>query len=201
MEDDTGGDPLGGSLTAQGPQIGAATALDHVGMAVSDLDAALTFYATALGLVETHREVNEDQQVTEVMLATASEVASHDGSTHRDVPTALSDPAMTDTGMSDAGVMGGVASPAIPTQLQLLAPTSADSVVARFLGRSGPGIHHIAYRVGDLEAASQRLRGLGMRLLYAAGRAGAHGSLINFIHPTDAGGALIELVQPWGIAH
>jgi len=68
-----------------------------------------------------------------------------------------------------------------------------------FLERKGPGIQQIAYRVTDLEAVSAVLRERGLRLLYDVGRRGTSGSLINFVHPKDAGGVLVELVEPAGI--
>lgn len=84
------------------------------------------------------------------------------------------------------------------TQIQLLAPLSPDSTIAKFLGRSGPGMQQLAYRVTDIHAAMAAVRDSGMRLLYDEPRRGTAGSLITFIHPKDAGGVLIELVQPAG---
>jgi methylmalonyl-CoA/ethylmalonyl-CoA epimerase len=83
----------------------------------------------------------------------------------------------------------------IQTQVQLLAPLTEGSVVGRFLSRRGPGLHHVAYAVADLEAASDMLLRRGIRLIYAVPRAGTRGSSINFLHPSDTGGVLIELVQ------
>ncbi|SDT38289.1 methylmalonyl-CoA epimerase [Microlunatus soli] len=83
-----------------------------------------------------------------------------------------------------------------PTQLQVLAPLSDDSAIARFLDRSGPGLQQLALRVADVEATSSELRGRGLRLLYPEARVGTAGSMINFVHPKDAGGVLLELVQP-----
>jgi methylmalonyl-CoA/ethylmalonyl-CoA epimerase len=82
------------------------------------------------------------------------------------------------------------------TQLQLLAPLRPDSPIARFLAHSGPGIQQIAYRVEDIEAVSAELRSRGLRLLYEAPRRGTAGARINFIHPKDAGGVLVELIEP-----
>jgi methylmalonyl-CoA/ethylmalonyl-CoA epimerase len=81
-------------------------------------------------------------------------------------------------------------------QLQLLAPLQPDSPIARFLDRSGPGIQQIAYRVDDIEAVSAELRARGLRLLYETPRRGTAGAQINFIHPKDAGGVLVELIEP-----
>ena len=138
------------------------TAVDHVGIAVADLDAAIAWYADTLGLVATHTETNEEQGVREAML-------------------------------SAPGDSGGAA-------VQLLAPLRPDSAIGRFLDRSGPGIQQMAYRVEDIDATSAVLREKGLRLLYDAPRRGTAGSRINFVHPKDAGGVLVELVEP-GTAH
>jgi methylmalonyl-CoA/ethylmalonyl-CoA epimerase len=135
------------------------TAIDHVGVAVPDLDAAIAFYRDTFGLVPVHEETNEEQGVREVMLA-----------------------------VGDPNVGG--------TQLQLLAPLSPDSPIARFLDRRGPGVQQVAYRVTDVEATSKALRDKGLHLLYDEPRRGTAGSRVNFIHPRDAGGVLVELVEP-----
>jgi len=136
-------------------------AIDHVGMAVWDLEAAIAFQTEILGLVLVHREDNLEQGVAEAMLAVAG---------------------------PDGEAMPG-------TQVQLLAPLSEASPLTRFLERSGPGLQQLAYRVTDVAAASDVLRLRGLRLLYDAARVGTRGSLINFLHPKDAGGVLIELVE------
>jgi methylmalonyl-CoA/ethylmalonyl-CoA epimerase len=82
------------------------------------------------------------------------------------------------------------------TRIQLLAPLSAQSTIAKFLDRSGPGVQQVAYTVVDLDAVSQTLRAKGLRLLYDAPRRGTADSRVNFIHPKDAGGVLVELVEP-----
>jgi methylmalonyl-CoA/ethylmalonyl-CoA epimerase len=82
------------------------------------------------------------------------------------------------------------------TRIQLLAPLTPDSTIAKFIGRSGPGLQQLAFRVADVEAVSATLRERGLRLLYDQPRAGTAGSRVNFVHPKDAGGVLIELVQP-----
>lgn len=138
---------------------GLVTAIDHVGVAVPDLDAAVEWYGTYLGMVEVHREVNEAQQVHEAMLS---------------VPGA----------------------PAGSTVLQLLAPLSEESTIAKFIDRDGPGLQQLAYRVTDIEAVSAALLELGVRLLYPEPRHGTADSRINFIHPKDAGGVLVELIEP-----
>ncbi|ASF13174.1 MULTISPECIES: methylmalonyl-CoA epimerase [Nocardia] len=134
-------------------------AVDHVGVAVPDLDVAVAWYAENLGMVETHREVNESQGVHEAMLS---------------LP-----------GAPDRG-----------TALQLLAPLNAESTIAKFIDRNGPGLQQLAYRVTDIDAVCAHLRNRGLRLLYEAPRSGTADSRINFIHPKDAGGVLIELVEP-----
>ena len=132
------------------------TAIDHVGVAVPDLDEAITFYRDTFGMTLAHEEVNEEQGVREAMMA-----------------------------------VGGSGS-----HIQLLAPLSPESTIAKFLDRSGPGVQQMAYRVEDLEAVSQVLRDRGLRLLYDEPRRGTSNSRVNFIHPKDAGGILVELVQP-----
>ena len=82
------------------------------------------------------------------------------------------------------------------TRIQLLAPLTPDSTIAKFIGRSGPGLQQLAFRVEDVEAASATLRERGLRLLYDTPRRGTAGSRVNFVHPKDAGGVLIELVEP-----
>ncbi len=131
------------------------TRIDHVGIAVADLDAAKELYARAFGAVAIHEEVNEEQGVREAMLA-----------------------------VGDSG-----------SCIQLLAPLRPDSPIGRFLDRSGPGIQQIAYGVDDIEAAAAQIRAAGLRLLYDTAKTGTAGSRVNFVHPKDAGGVLIELVQ------
>lgn len=135
------------------------TAVDHVGIAVPDLDAAVAWYADNLGMIETHREINESQGVHEAML-------------------------------SFAGAPEG------SSALQLLAPLNDASTIAKFIDKNGPGLQQLAYRVTDIDAVATYLRTRGLRLLYEAPRGGTAGSRINFIHPKDAGGVLVELVEP-----
>lgn len=129
--------------------------IDHVGIAVRDLDEGIEFYERVFGMRCVHREVNEEQGVSEAMMAIG------DG----------------------------------PDRIQLLAPLSSGSTIAKFLERSGPGVQQIAYTVGDIDATCAALRARGVRLLYDEPRRGTAGSLINFVHPKDAGGVLVELVQ------
>lgn len=135
------------------------TAVDHVGIAVPDLDAAIAWYHDHLGMIVVHEEINEDQGVREAMLS----------------------------------VRGA---PVGSAQVQLMAPLDDTCTIAKFIDKRGPGIQQIAYRVSDLDALSERLRAKGVRLLYDAPRRGTASSRINFIHPKDAGGVLVELVEP-----
>jgi methylmalonyl-CoA/ethylmalonyl-CoA epimerase len=130
--------------------------IDHVGIAVPDLDEAIAWYAETFGLRSVHEEVNEEQGVREAMLAVG------DGA----------------------------------TQVQLLAPLRPDSAIARFLDRSGPGVQQVAYTVADVVVAADALRAKGLRVLYDEPRRGTSGSRVNFVHPKDAGGVLVELVEP-----
>ena len=135
------------------------TAIDHVGIAVPDLDVAIKWYHDHLGMIVLHEEINEDQGIREAML-------------------------------SVRGAAKGSA------QVQLMAPLDETSTIAKFLDKRGPGLQQFAYRVSDLEVLSERLRADGIRLLYDVPRRGTANSQINFIHPKDAGGVLVELVQP-----
>jgi methylmalonyl-CoA/ethylmalonyl-CoA epimerase len=81
-------------------------------------------------------------------------------------------------------------------QLQLMAPVNDSSTIAKFLDKRGPGIQQLAVRVSDLDGLTERLRSQGVRLVYEAPRRGTADSRINFIHPKDGGGVLIELVEP-----
>jgi methylmalonyl-CoA/ethylmalonyl-CoA epimerase len=82
------------------------------------------------------------------------------------------------------------------TRIQLLAPLTPDSTIAKYIGRNGPGLQQLAFRVDDVEAASATLRERGLRLLYDVPKRGTSGSRVNFVHPKDAGGVLVELVEP-----
>jgi methylmalonyl-CoA/ethylmalonyl-CoA epimerase len=135
-------------------------AIDHVGVAVPDLDAAIADYRDHFGMEVVHQEVNEEQGVREAMVA-------------------VGDPA------DPAG-----------SCIQLLAPLNEESTIAKFLDRSGPGLQQLAFRVTDVDEVSRVLRERGLRLLYDAPKRGTADSRINFIHPKDAGGVLVELVEP-----
>jgi methylmalonyl-CoA/ethylmalonyl-CoA epimerase len=87
------------------------------------------------------------------------------------------------------------------TRIQLLAPLNDESTIAKFIGRNGPGVQQVAYTVDDIETVSETLRARGMRLLYDAPRRGTSDSRVNFVHPKDTGGILMELVEPARQAH
>ncbi len=135
--------------------------IDHVGIAVPDIDDAIAFYRDTFGVLSVHEETNEEQGVREAMLAVG------DGS----------------------------------TRIQLLAPLNDDSTIAKFIGRNGPGVQQVAYTVEDIEMVSATLRERGLRLLYDSPKRGTSDSRVNFVHPKDARGVLIELVQPAADAH
>ncbi len=132
------------------------TMIDHVGIAVADLDAAIAFYRDTYGMTCLHEEVNEEQGVREAMMA-----------------------------VGDSG-----------SCIQLLSPLNPDTTIGKFLAKSGPGIQQMAYRVADIDAVCATLRERGVRLLYEVPKRGTSNSRVNFIHPKDAGGVLVELVEP-----
>lgn len=133
--------------------------IDHVGLAVPDLDEAIKFHTEVMGWRVLHRETNEEQGVEEAMIGTGAQ------------------------GPENA-------------QIQLLAPLREDSAIGKFLARSGPGMQQLAYRVSDIDAVSATLRERGVRLLYPEPKIGTGGSRINFAHPKDVGGVLLEIVEP-----
>ncbi|MGW4501601.1 methylmalonyl-CoA epimerase [Micromonospora sp. NPDC004336] len=132
--------------------------IDHVGVAVPDLDAAIDFYQRTFGMRCVHTETNAEQGVREAMLAVG--------------PTAE----------------GGC--------VQLLAPLTPESTIAKFLDRKGPGVQQVAYEVADIDAACAKLRERGVQLLYDTPKRGTSNSRVNFVHPKHAGGVLVELVEP-----
>ena len=81
-------------------------------------------------------------------------------------------------------------------QIQLLAPLNENSTIAKFIAKNGPGMQQLCYRVKDLDATSAALRERGVRLLYPEPKIGTGGSRINFAHPKDVGGVLLEIVEP-----
>jgi methylmalonyl-CoA epimerase len=90
---------------------------------------------------------------------------------------------------------GGDAGGPGPVAVELLEATAADSPIAKYLAKRGPGLHHITLRVGDIRAALAQLKTKGVRLIDETPREGAHGSLVAFIHPSSAHGVLVELKQ------
>jgi methylmalonyl-CoA/ethylmalonyl-CoA epimerase len=130
------------------------SAIDHVGVAVEDLDAALALYAESLGLPLVHRETVSDQGVEAALL---------------------------DVGES---------------HIELLQPLGPETAVGKFLARRGPGLHHVAYRVADVEQALLQLAEAGMRLIDERPRTGIRGSRVAFLHPASTGGVLTEITQP-----
>lgn len=135
------------------------TAVDHVGIAVPDFDAAVEWYRANMGFVNYHEEVNEEQGVREAMLGPAEKVE------------------------------GG-------TLVQILAPLNEESTIAKYIDKKGPGIQQYALRVTDMDALMAHLKEQGTRVLYEVPKNGTAGSRINFVHPKDAGGVLLELVEP-----
>ena len=152
-------DPMTGSMTLPESLL---VCIDHVGVAVPDLDEAIAFYSRTFGMQVRHQETNTEQGVREAMLSVGP-----------DDHTAASAPC-----------------------IQLLAPVDESSTIAKFLDRNGPGLQQLAYRVTDVERVSAILRERGLRLLYDEPRLGTANSRINFVHPKDAGGVLVELVEP-----
>ncbi|AUH69448.1 MULTISPECIES: methylmalonyl-CoA epimerase [Gordonia] len=143
----------GGPLTSIGDLV---TAIDHVGLAVPDLDAAAAWWLDNFGFANQHEEVNEEQGVREAMI----------------------------------GPENG------DTLIQLLMPLNEESTIAKFIDRNGPGMQQMAVRVTDLDEVAKRLTSAGVRLLYPQPKRGTADSRINFVHPKDAGGVLLELVEP-----
>ena len=128
--------------------------IDHIGVAVEDLEDSIAIYRDRLGMREQHRETVEEFGVEAVLLE-----------------------------------IGG-------SHVELLTPTNAESGVAKFLDRKGPGMHHVAYRTDDIEAVLARLREMNMRLIDEEPRRGIRNSRVAFVHPKSTGGVLTEIVQP-----
>jgi methylmalonyl-CoA/ethylmalonyl-CoA epimerase len=129
------------------------TDIDHIGIAVDDLDTAVAHYRRTLGVEPTHRERVDDQGVEEVLFAAGTSF------------------------------------------IQLLGSLGTRTPVGRYLAAHGPGMHHLAYRVDDIEAALEHLRTQGVRLIDEHGRPGSRGTSIAFLHPRAMDGVLVELVQ------
>ena len=130
------------------------TRIDHVGIAVADLDAAVALHEREYGMPVVHRETVTAQGVEAVLL---------------------------DVGES---------------HVELLRPLADDTPVGRFLARRGPGLHHVAYGVDDIEAALAQLEAQGIRLIDEVPRTGIRGSRVAFLHPSGSGSVLTEIVEP-----
>jgi methylmalonyl-CoA epimerase len=128
--------------------------IDHIGVAVEDLDAAIALYERDYGMEIVHRETVTEQGVEAVLL---------------------------DVGES---------------HVELLMPLSPETPVGRFLAKRGPGLHHVAYAVEDIEATLAALKDRGVRLIDESPRTGIRGSRVAFLHPAASGGVLTEIVQP-----
>jgi methylmalonyl-CoA/ethylmalonyl-CoA epimerase len=127
--------------------------IDHIGVAVEDLDAALELYNQHYEMPEQYREVVESQGVEAVLL--------------------------------DIG----------EGHVELLRPLGPDTAVGKFLASRGPGLHHVAYKTTDIEAALDRMRAVGLELIDQTPRAGIRGTRVAFLHPKATGGVLTELVE------
>jgi methylmalonyl-CoA/ethylmalonyl-CoA epimerase len=130
------------------------TRIDHIGVAVADLDAAVELHERTYGMSAVHRETVAEQGVEAVLL--------------------------------DVG----------ENHVELLRPLGDDTPVGKFLAKRGPGLHHVAYQVADIEAAMAKLREQGVRLIDEKPRIGIRGSRVAFLHPSASGGVLTELVEP-----
>ncbi len=130
------------------------TLIDHVGVAVEEIDAALPYYTATLKLALVHRETVAEQGVEAALL--------------------------------DVG----------DGHIELVAPLGPETGVAKFLAKRGPGLHHVAYRVTDIDAALAALAAEGTRLIDESPRTGIRGSRVAFLHPASTGGVLTEIVQP-----
>jgi methylmalonyl-CoA epimerase len=128
--------------------------VDHIGIAVEDLDAAIAVHERDYELALVHREVIEEQGVEAALL--------------------------------DVG----------EGHVELLRPLSSDTPVGRFLAKRGPGLHHVAYRVVDVDATLAALRERGMELIDETPRVGIRGSRVAFVQPSSSAGVLTEIVQP-----
>ena len=128
--------------------------IDHIGVAVEDLDAAIALYANDLQMPQAHRETVESQGVEAVLL--------------------------------DVG----------DGHVELLRPLGPDTAVGKFLARKGPGLHHVAYAVPDIDAALAEIKESGLALIDEEPRVGIRGSRVAFLHPRATQGVLTEIVEP-----
>lgn len=127
--------------------------IDHIGVAVEEIDAALALYRDAFQMSVAHREIVEEQGVEAVLL--------------------------------DVG----------ENHVELIAPLGPDTPVGRFIAKRGPGLHHVAYQVSDIETTLTALQATGLSLSGEWPRVGMRGALVAFLEPKDTGRALTELVQ------
>jgi methylmalonyl-CoA/ethylmalonyl-CoA epimerase len=128
--------------------------IDHIGIAVEDLDAAVALYETTFAMPLVHRETVEEQGVEAVLF--------------------------------DVG----------ENHVELIRPLGPETGVAKFLAKRGPGLHHVAYQVEDIESTLQALSAAGVQLIDQAPRTGIRNSRVAFLHPRSSGGVLTEIVQP-----
>lgn len=128
--------------------------IDHIGVAVEDLDAAIALYEKTYEMQLVHRETVTEQGVEAVLL--------------------------------DVG----------ENHVELLAPLGPDTPVGKFLAKKGPGLHHVAYQVADIDATLESLKASGLRLIDETPRIGIRGSRVAFLHPAASGGVLTEIVEP-----
>jgi methylmalonyl-CoA epimerase len=128
--------------------------VDHIGVAVEDIDASLELYERDYGMTLVHREIVTEQGVEAVLL--------------------------------DVG----------ENHIELLAATGPDTPVGKFIAKKGPGMHHVAYQVDDIEATLAALKEAGLKLIDETPRIGIRNSRVAFLHPKTAGGLLSEFVQP-----
>ena len=128
--------------------------IDHIGVAVEDIDAALALYEGSFEMSFAHRETVEEQGVEAVLL--------------------------------DVG----------DGHVELLAPLGPETAVGKFLERRGPGLHHVAYAVEDIDATLSSLSGAGLELIDSEARVGIRQSRVAFLHPRSTGGVLTEIVEP-----
>lgn len=129
------------------------TVIDHIGIAVKNIDESLSFWQDTMGIKCTGVETVEDQKVKTAFL------------------------------------------PIKDSEVELLEATSPESPIAKFIEKKGEGIHHLAIRVDNLEAALAELKEKGVKLIDETPRRGAGGAMIAFIHPKATGGILLELSQ------
>jgi catechol 2,3-dioxygenase-like lactoylglutathione lyase family enzyme len=162
--------------------------LDHIGIAVSNLEEALAFYRDALGLEVGAPEEVPSQGVRAhfVVIGSGPGVTADRDDLAPGVTAERGDgvPAQQDRGIGAPGVT-----------LELLEATSDGSPIAKYVAKRGPGVHHITLRVDDIVAALARLKSRGVRLVDEVPRPGGHGSLVAFVHPSSAHGVLVELTQ------